>query len=220
MTDQDIHEVAFHEAGHAIIASQLGFRILRVSITKNDFMGRWDGATERPPGQYLIDGVENGRRYLDITGPLNEITITIAGFLAQARYVASTCSNSAQFSQDQDWSLLFNWMYDRHPEKQRPYPLRFTDAETFFQVIVDVQPRWFGGMDRSIYIREYGVIAGTPLGTNMNDYLTETIQYIMNEYNRACVWAKVACVANTLVDRCDGTSASLEAADFAEALNG
>lgn len=210
-----ISEVAFHEAGHAVMASIRGFNLVRVSIRWNTQEQRWDGATERPPSQYTLMGSENGQMYCDISGPLNEIAIACAGFLAQARHVAG---DEAQFGIDHDWDSLLLWMADRHPETQSVFPLSLATRSAETPRLVHVQPRWFGGIDRTVYLHQRDLIEGPPFGNTTNNHVKDAILEVMTQFDQDPVWTKVSTVANALISCCDGVSATLDDSQCAEAL--
>jgi hypothetical protein len=213
---ESIAEVAYHEAGHAVIAALLESSIVRVTIQRTAGEGQWDGATERLPKQVEFEGQEGGRLFVDPSGPLNEIAVAWAGCLAQARFVALRGAEPTSFSREQDWQSLFAWMNDRSPETQEPYPLRFTDNKAG-ALQVEIRPRWFGGKDRSVFLASFNTLNQHPLiRPQLMRLLRETLVETMDGLETG--WDTVARVADALIGKCDGTAASLSSKEFQELL--
>jgi ATP-dependent Zn protease len=78
-TESELHERAWHEAGHTIVGTAIGREFERVSIVvQGESGGRCQEKQLQPPDEYL-DDVQLYLRWFD------DITIQVAGPLAQAR---------------------------------------------------------------------------------------------------------------------------------------
>jgi hypothetical protein len=211
----DVSEVAFHEAGHAIVAADQGFRLLRVSIARNESENRWDGQTERPNGTYQVWGTENGKMFFDPDGPLKEIAIACAGFLAQAKHHACVAANNVRFSDQIDFNSLLEWMKHPDPQSQNSFELPFIAIESGNPVQVPVQPRWFGGMDRGAFLGKLKQLQ--PLGKGLENCVIGQLRYVIGALDQDVSWRTVTGIANTLIERCD-TKASLTEEEVAELI--
>lgn len=211
----EVSEVAYHEAGHAVIAMESGFAVRHVSIEKNEIENRWDGKTERPPGNYKVWGSENGRMYFDPTGPITEITIACAGFLAQAKHHALRCCTTVSYSPTNDLPKLLSWMKEDKPQEQAPFELLFTSSGGGGNSPISVYPRWFGGIDRGVLLRQIRELQ--PLGTQLDSELIEIIRNVMKKFDDLNTWGKVTQLAEALIARCD-TRAELTETEVKQAL--
>lgn len=214
--NKQVIEAAYHEAGHAVVAIKHGFTVLSVAIRRNVAENRWDGETRRPPGRYALEGTERGRFFIDISGPLREIAIACAGFLAQAKCHAIPQSPALKFSREQQWESLHTWMGDPSPESLEPFQLQFQSPAAI--VPLAVQARWFGGRDRTVYFHETSVIMKTPMGKDMNELFIETIHETMDILDSEGQWANVTTLADALTARCDERSATIGKEEIAQLL--
>jgi hypothetical protein len=152
----DATEVAYHEAGHTIIAILSGFEVQEVSIGRNESEGRWNGQTKRPEGSYRLttkfDMVNKSMTH-EFGGLKKELSIDCAGFLSQAKHHASLVCGTAHISLNNDIGQLLTWMKDEKPESQTNLEVRFTSDNIGEDFFVSVHPRWFGGLDRGVFLR-------------------------------------------------------------------
>lgn len=195
----EVSEVAYHEAGHAFVAADQGFRIIRVSIERNESENRWDGQTERPKGAYKVWGNENGKKFFDPDGPLKEIAIACAGFLAQAKHHACIAVKNVRFSDQIDFNSLLAWMKHPDPQSQDSFELSFIATASGDSVQVSVQPRWFGGIDRGDFLGKLKQLQ--PLGNGLDKSVIEQLRSVITALDEDKNWRTVSGIADSLIAR-------------------
>jgi hypothetical protein len=199
----EVSEVAYHEAGHAFVAADQGFRIIRVSIERNEIENRWDGQTERPRGACKVWGTENGKTFFDPDGPLKEIAVACAGFLAQAKHHACIGFKNVRFSDKIDFNSLLAWMKHPDPKSQYSFELSFIAIESGDFVEVSVQPRWFGGIDRGNFLEKLKQLQ--PLGNGLDNSVIEQLRSVITAFDHDKSWRTVSGIADSLIARYNTT---------------
>ena len=215
----EVREVAYHEAGHAGIAIQLGFKVEEIRICRSESEGRWYGQNKRPPGSYLLAtkfDMVNKTRTFEFDGLKKELSIDCGGFLAQAKHHALQHCRSARFSTQNDITWIVAWMKDVRPETQANLELRFTSDKDGEDFVVFVHPRWFGGVDRGVFLR--GVTELMPLGSDADGEIGKIVKSVMNALDSPQLWDKVCRIADGLIANCIN-SGSIDTEEINRILN-
>ncbi len=188
-------EAAYHEVGHALFTLNAGYSVEYISVTYNLQERRWDGAM---------------RRVLPSSGlPIapslmlpTETVITCAGFLTQAKYHATLCKSSqrVEFSTNLDFTALLQWMTDGRPDLQSAFGLPFK-TEDSEEVVVNVEPRWFGGIDRTTLLKIQNSFV--PIPRPFDDMLLDSLQQIMKKLDDHRCWQQIQIIANALISKGD-----------------
>jgi hypothetical protein len=198
-----LEEVAYHEAGHALLMRHYGIQIKSVNIRLDKDDHLWKGQIDRMPkddSSAKFGPAEFQVRFGE------EATIAVAGCLAQTRYLATQIGSDAGYDTDQNWVELFEWMKHENPRDLEPFAFSFVASDGDFRV--DAHPRSFGGQDRTIYIREllknlheiFWNEAGFQLA------LQGKIQEAMSIMNDNEKWNRLEKLAAALVDGCKSNS--------------
>ncbi len=109
---QDQRGAAFHEAGHAIVASALGLAIYRVEIAIDGDDAKGEADIQRNPELCLVD----------------QIAICAAGMEAQKLYAAPTHEGAGWG----DYGKMIELSKDLEDRESRRYDTRGTSAPTIF----------------------------------------------------------------------------------------
>jgi hypothetical protein len=208
--DIEIAEVAYHEAGHAVIAMELGFAVRQVRIEKNDLDNRWDGKMERDTGKCRLsqwyDLKANTSRF-EFEGIKKDLAVVCAGFLAQAKHHALQQYSATRFSTTCNNGTLLNWMKGDNPELVSvDVWFKSVDGNEDFSVKAD--PRWFGGKDRGTFRQRMQQLA--PLGDELDNELGDIVRSVIEFLDSEQIWNKVTRIAEALIANCSTSAVLLE----------
>ena len=204
---QELKEVAYHEAGHAVLMRHFGFPVIEVEVHWNDEDGRWDGKTFRDTTlenekSSSEESEEKTGFCIDLSLQINESIIAIAGCLSQTKYLARLKFADAVFAIDQEWHQLFAWMMDKSPEMQQPFQFSFRTSND--PVLINAHPRSFGGRDRTEFLKVTHQIEIIPLVSldRFNKLLQENLVEAMKMLDEPQTWDGIIALSEALLEGC------------------
>ena len=216
----ELFDVAYHEAGHVVIAHKLNLRILYVKVVWDSDRNRWAGCTKATP---RVDNSELDNSELEAHVAViaaSKAKESVAGMLAQAKFIAGrqVGNDLATFNVAMEdfgdlWSLL------RIKEKSQKMPgtirLEFVDSgKTVHPLVFEANECLISVEDRENFNR---YVSGHHLGMVPAETDEQLVIETMKLLDREDCWNSVHILATALIN--DGLGRCLVENDIMPFLN-
>lgn len=198
------HDVAFHEAGHAVCQRLFDEATTKVAMTLQED-GEWWGETHRQSGRkiQLRTNFQMGGGNVelpDVTPLVRECVIAAAGCIAQALKAAREEQPNANLSVDQDWARLHDWLNDRTLVTDKPrLALAVVRAETPHEVTIP--SRCFSSGDQKAYCKTFDAITRSfppEVADQFLEQLSSDLSDFIRFLNRPETWEVMCQIADSL----------------------
>lgn len=172
------HDVAFHEAGHAVCQRLFDEATTKVEMTLQED-GEWWGETHRQSGrkiQFRTNFQMGGGNVElpDVTPLVRECVIAAAGCIAQALKAAREEQPNANLSVDQDWARLHDWLNDRKLVTEKP-PLTLDVVNADVPGKVTIPSRAFSSGDQRAYCNMVDRVTTHPYPELANQFVDQLV---------------------------------------------